>query len=81
MFPREENMLNILILYHVVLEAVGYFHFGNWMRVLPTGVVCMSDVLRKIILNIFMGTCQLLIGLKLEFQLNFLFTLSSKSVL
>lgn len=63
MFPREENMLNILILYHVILEAVGYFHIGSQMRVLLTGVVCMSDVLIKIILNIFMGTCELLIGL------------------
>lgn len=38
---------------------------------LPTGVVCMSDVLIKIILNIFMGTYELLIGLKVSFQLNY----------
>lgn len=71
MFPREENVLNILILYHVVLEAVGHFHIGNRVRVLPTGVVCMSDVLIKIILNIFMGTCELLSRLKLSFQINY----------
>lgn len=38
---------------------------------LPIGVVCMSDVLIKIILNILMGTCELLIGLILSFQMNY----------
>lgn len=38
---------------------------------LPIGAVCMSDVPIKVILTILTGTCELLIGLKLYFQMNY----------